>query len=128
LNSDPFVASPGQFVGVGLAFILLVGLAAWVGRRQAPVLGRGRMPAARLLGLVSLVVTSAYMLVSDVNVPARPSVAVYLGLIAISVPEYGSGPVKGGIHRHLTALAGGAAHLCLAWVPGDAGHRRVVLG
>jgi hypothetical protein len=115
LNSDPFFASPGQFVGVGLAFILLVGLAAWVGRRQAPVLGRGRMPAAWLLGLVSLVVTSAYMLVSDVNVPAWPSVAVY-------------SRQGGWIHRHLTALAGGAAHLCLAWVPGDAGHRRVALG
>jgi hypothetical protein len=35
LNSDPFVASSGQFVGVGIAFILLIGLAAWwVGDRH----------------------------------------------------------------------------------------------
>lgn len=119
LSQSDFVASVPQFTGIAVAVLALVGLAWFLGRRHghtAPV--DGRTPPAWLLGLLSFVVTSAFVTVWFVAHTTVPSWAfVAAGLIAYAVAivlVHRWSRQSGWTPLHQLALAGGAL-LTYAW-------------
>jgi hypothetical protein len=114
LKNDPFVASPAQFAGLALVFFALIGLAARLGTTTS-TRGPGGVPAVWVVGLIALVVTSTFMLVSDLNVPAWPSAAIYLvGWAAAILVVRQWSRREAWTRQHVLALASGAL-LTYAW-------------
>jgi hypothetical protein len=114
LSEDSFVASPAQFTGAALVFFFLIGLAARVGKEPVPRVP-GRVPAVWLVGLISLLVTSAFMTVSDLDLPAWPAAAIYLvGWAASILLVLFWSRRSSWSRRHVLALASGAL-LTYAW-------------
>ncbi|MGC4937753.1 hypothetical protein [Kribbella sp. DT2] len=114
LQSDSFVASPGQFVGVAVAIVVLVALAVRVGRRPV-VRGAGGVPADWVVGVFGLVVSSAFMVVDDVGLGAWVRVGAMLVLFAVAlVVVRGWSRRTTWTARHSMALAGGTL-LTYAW-------------
>lgn len=114
----PFVASIGQFVGTGIAIVLLVALGVLLGVR-----GRGprveltrNAPNPWLLGAGSLVASSAFMLASlGSGLDPWVSVGIALVLYAAAVLVIGyCSRMRGFGAAHRFALAGGAL-LTYAW-------------
>lgn len=133
LSEDSFVASPAQFAGSALVFFSLIGLAARVGKEPAPRVP-GRVPAVWLVGLISLLVTSAFMIVSDIDLPAWPTVAIYLAGWAVSIRLVLFWSRRSSWTRsHVLTLASGAL-LTYAWHAfpqnslGDASRRADLIG
>jgi hypothetical protein len=119
LNSDSFVASPAQFGGVAVAIVALIAFAVWLGRRSVAGQGvaamAGAVPPVWLTGLSALLVTSGFMLVSDLDLPGWPAAAVYLVGWAASirlVRFWGRHELWS--RQHVLALASGAL-LTYAW-------------
>ncbi|HEX6447618.1 MAG TPA: hypothetical protein VF053_21155 [Streptosporangiales bacterium] len=114
-----FVAPAGRLAGAAVVALLLVVLAAVLGRgRGAPVSAEGRVPPAWLLGTASLVVTSVvtslWYLAKD-SVPSWLYVVLVLAGYAAGVPlvRHWSG-LRGWGPAHRLALAAGAL-LTYAW-------------
>lgn len=113
-QSDSFVASPGQFVGVAVVIGVLVALAARLGRRTV-VREAGGVPADWVVGVFGLVVSSAFMVVNDVDLGAWVQVGAMLVLFAVAlVVVRGWSRRDGWTARHAMALAGGTL-LTYAW-------------
>lgn len=115
-----FVASTGQLAGAAVAAVLLVVLAAVLGRGRGkrPASGGGRVPPAWLLGLASLVVTSGvttlWYLAKDA-MPSWPYVALVLATYAAGLPLVRHWSRQRGWGRpHQLALAAGAL-VTYAW-------------
>ncbi|TDU90737.1 hypothetical protein EV138_4331 [Kribbella voronezhensis] len=114
LKNDPFVASPAQFTGVALVFFALIGLAAKLGS-DVSRRGPGGVPAVWLVGLISLAVTSAFMLVSDLDLPGWPTAAIYVvGWVVASLLVLFWSRREAWTRQHVLALASGAL-LTYAW-------------
>ncbi|GAB2553625.1 hypothetical protein [Kribbella endophytica] len=114
LQSDSFVASPGQFAGVAVAIGVLVALAARVGRRKV-VREAGGVPADWVVGVFGLVVSSAFMVVNDVDLGAWVRVGAMLVLFVVAlVVVRGWSRRTAWTARHSMALAGGTL-LTYAW-------------
>ena len=114
LSEDSFVASAAQFAGAALVFFFLIGLAARLGREPGPRVP-GRVPAVWLVGLSSLLVTSAFLLTSDLDVPGWPSFALYLAGWAASIRVVRFWSRRQAWSRlHVLALASGAL-VSYAW-------------
>lgn len=118
IGADPFVASAGQFVGAGIAIVVLVALGVLLGVR-----GRGprteltrSAPNPWFLGAGSLVAASAFMLLSLGNgVGPWVSVVIAVALYAAAVVAIGyCSRLRGFGAAHRLALAGGAL-LTYAW-------------
>jgi hypothetical protein len=133
LSQDSFVASPAQFTGAGLVFFFLIGLAARLGVEPATRVP-GKVPAVWLAGLISLLVTSAFMLAGDLDLPGWPLAGIYVVGWAASIWLVHSWSRRQGWSRqHVLALASGAL-LTYAWHAfpqsslGDAAHRADLAG
>lgn len=119
LSRSHFVASAGQFAGAGVVAALLVVLAAVLGHRRRPDAYRdGWVPSAWLLGLVSLVVTSAatvaWYLAKD-TMPSWLYVVPVLAAYAAGIPLVRHwSRLRGWGLTHQLALAAGAL-LTYAW-------------
>jgi len=114
LKNDPFVASPAQFTGIALVFFALIGLAARLGS-EVPRRGLGGVPAVWVVGLSSLAVASAFMVVSDLDLPGWPTAAIYVvgwAVASLVVLIWSRREVSTG--QHVLALASGAL-LTYAW-------------
>ncbi|WP_328329709.1 hypothetical protein OHA70_06820 [Kribbella sp. NBC_00382] len=118
LNNDPFVASPWQFAGVAVALVALIGVAARLGRQAVggrPARLAGSVPAVWLVGVSALLVTSGFMLVSDLDVPGWWAAGIYLvGWVASVRVVVFWGRHELWSRRHVLALATGAL-LTYAW-------------
>jgi hypothetical protein len=115
LKNDSFVASPAQFTGAGLVFFALIGQSARLGTRPAPKRGPGGVPAVWVVGLCSLVVTSAFMLVDTFDLEGWVTAAVYLvGWVAATLVVLFWSRRESWTRRHVLALASGAL-LTYAW-------------
>jgi hypothetical protein len=113
-QGDSFVASVGQFVGVAVVIGVLVALAARVGRRTV-VREAGGVPADWVVGVFGLVVSSAFLVVTDLGLGAWVRVAAMLVLFAVALYVVrGWSRRTGWTARHSMALAGGAL-LTYAW-------------
>ncbi|MGW6281043.1 hypothetical protein [Kribbella sp. NPDC055071] len=114
LANDSFVASAGQFAGVAVAIVVLIALAAVVGRRT-PRRTTGAVPPAWTFAIGGLVVSSAWMLSSDVikNAWLCAGSMLVLDLLAALVLGYCSRRT-GWTQRHSLAVAGGTM-LTYAW-------------
>lgn len=118
IGMDPFVASPAQFAGTGVAIVVLVALGVLLGVRGR----RGRAELTRtapnpwLLGAGALVAGSAFMLV-NIGSGLDPWVSVLIDLalyaVAVGAIAYCS-RLRGFGAAHRLALAGGAL-LTYAW-------------
>ncbi|MEV6285459.1 hypothetical protein [Kribbella sp. NPDC051770] len=114
LQSDSFVAAPGQFAGVLVAIAALVVAAVRVGRRPV-VRGAGGVPAEWVVGVFGLVVSSAFMVVNDVGWNGWVQVAAMLVLFAVALTVVLRWSRRDGwTGRHAMALAGGTS-LTYAW-------------
>jgi hypothetical protein len=115
LKNDSFVASPGQFAGVAVALVALIALAGWLGRRPQPVRSDAAVPPAWLVGVSALLVTSAFMLLSDAGVSAWLEAGIYLvGWVAsVRVVAFWGRHARWS-RQHVLALASGAL-LTYAW-------------
>ncbi|MDX6281365.1 MAG: hypothetical protein QOH03_2436 [Kribbellaceae bacterium] len=116
LANDSFVASVGQFVGTAVVLVALIAFAAWLGGRAvADRRSSGGVPAVWLVGLSALLVTSGFMLVSDVGVSGWWAAVIYLAGWAASVRVVRFwGRHESWSRRHVLALASGAL-LTYAW-------------
>ncbi len=113
LQSDSFVAAPGQFVGVVVAIVVLVVLAVRAGRPAVRV--AGGMPASWVAGVFGLVVSSAFMVVDDVDLGAWVRVGAMLVLFAVALVVVRRWSRRASwTGRHSMALAGGTL-LTYAW-------------
>ncbi|GAB3816113.1 hypothetical protein [Kribbella italica] len=113
LQSDSFMASAGQFVGVAVAIAVLVVLAVRAGRPA--VRGAGGVPADWMAGVFGVVVSSAFMVVDDVELGAWVRVGAMLVLFAVAVVVVrGWSRRAAWSGRHSMALAGGTL-LTYAW-------------
>jgi len=126
---DHFVASAPQFVGTGIAAIVIVGIGILLGRREAPSRNQttGKAPSPWLVGVVSLVAGSLFLLIYAADptglspwlasIHLTPWLAtvlyllLYVGLAALV--SYWS-HLSGWSDAHRLALAGGAL-LAYAW-------------
>jgi hypothetical protein len=116
ISNDPFVAKPGQFVGVAVAIVVLVSLAAWVGNRtKQRTQVRGGVPAVWLAGVSGLVLSSAWMLANDVIHNPWIDAAVMLAIDVLAAVLLVTWSRRTGwTQQHATAVAGGAL-LTYAW-------------
>lgn len=114
LANDSFVASPGQFAGVGVAIVVLVALAILVGRRT-PRRTAGAVPAAWIVGVGALVVSSVWMVAgySLPNAWLGTASMLFLDAVAAVAIVYLSRR-SGWTQLHTLAAAGGAM-LTYAW-------------
>ena len=124
--ADLRLLDPGYigFLGIGApwtVFVVLIGLAARVGRAAvsgAAIGGResaSRVPAVWGVGLISLLVTSAFLLVSDLDLSGWLSFALYLAGWALSIVVVRLWSRRQGwTRRHVLALASGAL-VSYAW-------------
>ncbi|MEV5892055.1 hypothetical protein [Nonomuraea fuscirosea] len=118
-TQSDFAATTPQLVGAGGVVILLVALAVFLGRRRRPApLPNGPIPAAWLLGLASLIITSAFIVVWFTGRNALPFwlftaavLAVYIAGIVL-IRRWSRLP--GWTPLHQLALAAGAL-LTYAW-------------
>ncbi len=116
LADDPFVASPAQFAGVGIAVLVVVVLAFAVGHRlEAQVVEQRRAPSAWLVGAVSLVASSlvagsAFLVTGGSNDHLGWILVggyLVLAAVVIAAVRYWSASPGWGAGQRL-ALAGGA--------------------
>ncbi|MEU0089643.1 hypothetical protein [Kribbella sp. NPDC006257] len=114
LKNDSFVASPAQFTGVALVFFALIGLAARLGTKET-IRRPGGVPAVWLAGLISLAVTSAFMLLDNLDLNGWLTASIYLvgWVVATLVILYWSRS-ESWTKQHVLALASGAL-LTYAW-------------
>ncbi|MGH3377139.1 MAG: hypothetical protein ACRDP6_20615 [Actinoallomurus sp.] len=114
-----FVASAGQLAGTAVVAVLLVVLAVVLGRRRGTTASRGgQVPSAWLLGLVSLVGTSAvttlWYLAKD-TMPSWLYVALVLAASAVGIPLVRHwSRLSAWSRTHRLSLAAGAL-LTYAW-------------
>lgn len=124
LHNDPFRASPWQFAGVAVAIVGLVVGAVRLGRggagvgpalTSASLAGLRRVPGVWGVGVIALAVCSAFMVVSDLDLPGWWSAAIYLvvWVASVSVVRYWSRQELWS-RQHVLALATGAL-LTYAW-------------
>ncbi len=129
LSTNHFVASAPQFVGTGIAAIVIVGVGILLGRREAPSRSQtaGKAPSPWLVGVVSLIAGSLFLLIYAADptglspwlagLHLSPWLAtvlyllLYVGIAAlVSYWSHRSGWSE----AHRLALAGGAL-LAYAW-------------
>ncbi|MEO3869776.1 hypothetical protein ABGB18_13190 [Nonomuraea sp. B12E4] len=81
-----FAASTPQLIGSGVVVVLLVALAVFLGRRRRPARqSSGRTPTAWLLGLASLVITSAFIIAWFVGRNVLPAWGFTTAVLAVHV-------------------------------------------
>ncbi|MEV6410574.1 hypothetical protein [Kribbella sp. NPDC051718] len=124
LHNDPFRASPWQFAGVAVAIAGLVVWAVLLGRggsvigRRVPGVGAvgtapvGTAPGVWVVGVSALVVSSGFLVVSDLALPGWWAAAIYLVIWAGSVWIVRRWALWS--RRQVLALASGAL-LTYAW-------------
>lgn len=112
--SEPFFASPAQFVGAGVAAVVAV-VVAFSLRRPQPNTATGPVPNPWWIGALSLIAGSIFLVMSYLNLPAWLTVAVYVLLYAaVTVLTVRWARRSGWRHLHTVALMGGAL-LAYAW-------------
>ncbi|MFC6158845.1 hypothetical protein [Kribbella jiaozuonensis] len=114
LGTDSFVASPAQFAGVVIAIVVLVFVAARVGRRPQRRT-TGTVPPAWVFAIAALALSSAWMVTSDLvkNAWLAAAVMLLIDAVAATVLVYCSRRT-GWTQMHALAVAGGAM-LTYAW-------------
>lgn len=111
-QQERFLASPRQFAGLALVLALVVSAA--VARRTPREPSRRPAPSPRIVGLCSLLISSAFTIANWV-VDGWIVVGTYLVLYALSIGMVGRWSRRAGWNgRHVLALAGGAL-LTYAW-------------
>ncbi|MFK4082516.1 hypothetical protein ACI2LF_00290 [Kribbella sp. NPDC020789] len=115
IANDPFVAAPGQFAGVAVAIVLLIALAAWLGRRTTRIGISGWVPGVWLTGAIALALSSAWMLTNDlIHAPWIETAAMLaLDILAAALLVTWSRRPSW-TPQHLAAAAGGAL-VTYAW-------------
>lgn len=114
LKNDSFVASPVQFTGVALVFFALIGLAARLGTKET-VRRPGGVPAVWLAGLIALAVTSAFMLLDNLDLNGWLTAATDLvGWVVATLLVLTWSRRESWTRQHVLALASGAL-LTYAW-------------
>jgi hypothetical protein len=114
LGSDSFVASPAQFAGVVVAIVVLIFLAARIGRRPRPRTP-GTVPPVWLLAVAGLVVSSGWMVTRDEvqNGWLDAAALLAIGIVATAALVHFSRR-SGWTQKHTLAVAGGTL-LTYAW-------------
>ncbi|TCN40452.1 hypothetical protein EV644_106380 [Kribbella orskensis] len=114
LQSDSFLASAGQFIGVGIALVVLIALAVWVGRRE-PVHEHGSALSVWLVGAAGLAGASLYMVVDDLDLNGWLQAVLLLALIAVAILVVLRWSRRDGWTRLHTLAPAGGALLTYAW-------------
>jgi len=114
LGTDSFVASPAQFAGVAVAIVVLVVIAARIGRRPRRRTA-GAVPPVWLGAVAGLVVSSGWMLTSDMvkNGWLGAAMMLVIDVVAAAALVYCSRRT-GWTQKHAMAVAGGTL-LTYAW-------------
>ncbi len=114
LNNDSFVASPAQFAGVAVAIVVLIVLAARVGRRS-PRRTPGTVPPIWVFAVAGLVVSSGWMLTDHVVKNGWLGAAAMLAIDVVAVIVLVRCSRRTGwTQKHALAVAGGTL-LTYAW-------------
>ncbi|MFG1909079.1 hypothetical protein [Kribbella sp. NPDC048928] len=114
LGMDSFVASPAQFAGVVVAIAVLIVVAIRIGRRT-PKSTAGKVPTPWLFAVAGLVVSSGWMLISDLVQNGWLGAALMLAIsIAAAVVLVRTSRRTGWTRQHALAIAGGTM-LTYAW-------------
>ncbi|MGZ0150756.1 hypothetical protein ACXJJ3_27100 [Kribbella sp. WER1] len=111
---DSFRASAGQNVGVAVAVVVLIAVAAWVGRRT-PRRTTGTVPSAWIVGVAGLVISSGWMLVNDEIKNGWLCAAVSLAVDVLAIVLFVTWSRRSGWTRLHTLAAAGGAMLTYAW-------------
>ena len=108
-EGDPFMASSGQFVGAGVAAVVLIAAAIILGRSQkrAAVTSK-EAPSPRNAGAAAFLLSSAFMALAIVHnaIPAALNVAVKLGFLtalAVLLWNWSKRPGWSALHRFAVA-------------------------
>jgi hypothetical protein len=110
---EAFFASPGQFIGAGVAIVVLIVLAFVVGRRR-PKQVAGPVPSPAIVGGISLVASSVFLMLPH-SMPAWLICVSYLVLYAVVAFLASFWSRRSGWRPlHTAALAGGAL-VTYAW-------------
>ena len=119
-TKDSFRASTGQNIGVGIAIVVLVALAVWIGRRthrrtagSAPT--AGSVPSAWIIGVVTLVLGSGWMVVNDQIKNGWLEAILLLAIEVLTVFVIVTWSRRTGWTRLHTLAAAGGALLTYAW-------------
>ncbi|MGW7679513.1 hypothetical protein ACWGID_02150 [Kribbella sp. NPDC054772] len=117
-GQDPFRASAGQNIGVGVAIVVLVALAVRVGRKSLRTAGNapaGNVPSAWIVGVTALVLSSAWMVVNDQIKNGWLDAVVMLALQILAVLVFVTWSRRTGWTRLHSLAAAGGALLTYAW-------------
>ncbi|RZU19715.1 hypothetical protein EV645_1933 [Kribbella rubisoli] len=113
-SKDSFRASTGQDVGVGIAIVVLIALAVWIGRR-APRRTTGSVPSAWIVGVVALALSSGWMVVNDQVKNGWLEAVLLLAIEVLTVFVIVTWSRRTGWTRMHTLAAAGGALLTYAW-------------
>lgn len=114
LGMDSFVAAPAQFAGVLVAIAVLIVVAIRIGRRT-PRSTAGKVPTPWLFAVAGLVVSSGWMLISDLVQNGWLGAALMLAIgIVAAVVLVRTSRRTGWTRQHALAVAGGTL-LTYAW-------------
>jgi hypothetical protein len=113
-TKDSFRASTGQNIGVGIAIVVLVALAVWIGRR-AHRRTTGSVPSAWIIGVVTLVLGSGWMVVNDQIKNGWLEAILLLAIEVLTVFVIVTWSRRTGWTRLHTLAAAGGALLTYAW-------------
>jgi hypothetical protein len=117
-TKDAFRASAGQDIGVGVAIVVLVALAVWVGRRaqrRTAAQPTGKVPSAWIVGATALVLSSGWMVVSDQVKNGWLEAVLLLALEVLAAFVVVNWSRRTGWTRMHTLAAAGGALLTYAW-------------
>ncbi|GAA1604917.1 MULTISPECIES: hypothetical protein [Kribbella] len=113
-TNDSFRASVGQNLGVAVAVAVLIALAVLVGRR-APRRTSGSVPAAWIVGVAALVISSGWMLANDELKNGWLCAAVSLAIDVLAIGLFVAWSRRAGWTRMHALAAAGGAMLTYAW-------------
>ncbi|MER7248579.1 hypothetical protein [Kribbella sp. NPDC000426] len=113
-TKDSFRASAGQDVGVGIAIVVLIALAVWIGRRT-PRRTTGGVPSAWIVGVVALALGSGWMVVNDEVKNGWLEAVLMLAIEVLTVFVLVTWSRRTGWTRMHTLAAAGGALLTYAW-------------
>ncbi|MFF0265203.1 hypothetical protein [Kribbella sp. NPDC004536] len=111
---DPFRASPGQNIGAAVAVVVLIALAAWVGRRT-PRRTTGNVPSPWIVGIAGLVLSSGWMLVNDELKNGWLCAGVSIVIDVLAIVLFVTWSRRTTWTRMHTLAAAGGAMLTYAW-------------